>query len=96
LPETANNFFEVTALKLQTHDISVKKIDATESSARIIFAEKANIDTMQLILMIQTQSSLYKFNGKDTMHIIKDMEQPEDRILMIQKTLSQLTQQEAA
>ena len=96
LPETAKNLFSVTELKLQTQDIGVKKIDATENSARIIFTENAKIDTMQLIHMIQTQTNLYKFNGKDTMHILCDMVDAEDRVKTIQQTLSKLTQQEAA
>lgn len=96
LPEMAKNLFSVTELKLQTQKIGVKKIDVTDSSARIIFAEKAKIDNMKLILMIQTQASVYKFNGKNTMHIIKDMALAEDRILMIQQTLTELTLQDAA
>ena len=96
LPDAAKNLFAVTELKLSTQSIGVKKIDATENSARIIFEEQAKIDPTQLILMIQNQSSLYKFNGKDTLYIMKETDSAEDRIAIVQATLSQLTQQEAA
>ena len=96
LPDAAKNLFAVTELKLSTQGIGVKKIDATENSARIIFEEQAKIDPTQLILMIQNQSSLYKFNGKDTLYIMKETDSAEDRIAIVQATLSQLTQQEAA
>ena len=96
LPDAAKNLFAVTELKLSTQGIGVKKIDATENSARIIFEEQAKIDPTQLILMIQNQSSLYKFNGKDTLYIMKETDTAEDRIAIVQATLSQLTQQEAA
>ena len=70
LPETAKNLFDLTALKISTHDLGIKKIDASNQGARIIFEDNANIDPTRLIMLIQTHSDKYRFNGKNTLNII--------------------------
>jgi len=96
LPEAAKNLFTLTRLKISSIDVGIKKIDATESTVRIVFSKNASIDPGKLIMLIQTQSDIYKFNGKDTLYIYKQMTECEDRIKMIESTLQQLTFEEAA
>jgi len=96
LPDAAKNLFAVTQLKILTMDIGITKVDATENTVRIVFSSKANIDPTKLIMLIQTQADTYKFNGKDTLYIYKQMNECEDRIKMIESTLKQLTFEEAA
>ncbi|MCW8855021.1 MAG: transcription-repair coupling factor [Gammaproteobacteria bacterium] len=96
LPEPAKNLFEITALKIATNDLGVKKIDASAQGARIVFEDNANIDPTKLIKLIQTQPDKYRFNGKDTFNIIGQMDDCAKRIRIIQSTLQQLTFEEAA
>jgi transcription-repair coupling factor (superfamily II helicase) len=96
LPEQAKNLFELTALKIATDSLGVKKIDASDRGARIVFEQNANIDPGKLIMLIQTQPEHFRFNGKETLHIIKPMDDCNKRIATIQSALQQLAYEEAA
>lgn len=96
LPDAAKNLFALTSLKITTADIGVKKIDATAETARIVFEDNANIDPGKLIMLIQTQSNIYKFNGKDALYITKNMNDCAERIKTLKDTLLQLAFEEAA
>ena len=96
LPEPAKNLFELTALKVATNDLGVKKIDASDKGARIVFEDNANIDPGKLIMLIQTQPEHYRFNGKETLHIIKQLDDCKQRVETIQSALQQLAFEEAA
>jgi transcription-repair coupling factor (superfamily II helicase) len=96
LPDAAKNLFSLTRLKILTMSIGIKKVDATENTVRIVFSDKASIDPGKLIMLIQTQSDTYKFNGKDTLYIYKQMHECDDRIKIIENTLQQLAFEEAA
>ena len=96
LPDPAKNLFELTALKIATDALGVKKIDASSQGARIVFEENANIDPTRLIMMIQTQSDIYRFNGKDTLHIHKTMDDCQARVQTLHSTLQHLALEEAA
>ena len=96
LPDAAKNLFEITALKIMTNDIGIRKIDASAQGARIIFEENANIDPSKLIMLIQTQSDKFRFNGKDTLNIIFQIDDCAKRITTIQSTLQELAFKEAA
>jgi len=96
LPDIAKNLFDLTRLKLEIEDVGIQKIDATEETARIVFSENASIDTTKLILLIQTQSDVYKFNGKDTLYISKSMDDYAKRITIVKETIQHLSLDEAA
>ena len=96
LPEQAKNLFSVTMLKLLTQGVGVKKIDASDKHIRIIFVADANINPANLIELIQSKASLYKFNGKDTLHIMKTTSNPEERLATIKQTIQYLSLFEAA
>ncbi|MDH5571466.1 MAG: transcription-repair coupling factor, partial [Gammaproteobacteria bacterium] len=96
LPDPAKNLFELTALKIATNELGIKKIDASSKGARILFENNAKIDPSKLIMLIQTEPMVFKFNGKDTLNIYKSMESCSDRINTISSTLHELTFKEAA
>ena len=95
LPDAAKNLFSLTKLKILTMAIGIEKIDATDTTVRIVFSPKARIDPGKLIMLIQTRNDVYKFNGKDTLYIYKEMTECDDRIKTIESTLQQLTLEEA-
>ena len=96
LPEAAQNFFDLTALKITTNELGIKKIDASAQGARVVFEENANIDPTKLIMLIQTKPDQYRFNGKQTLHVIREMNDCRQRIESIQSILLQLAFEEAA
>ncbi len=96
LPDPAKNLFAITGLKIATMSFGIKKVDASAELARIVFNDNPNIDPTELILLIQNQSTVYKFNGKDTLYITQPMEDPTQRIEAVKTTLQQLAFKEAA
>ena len=96
LPQQAKNLFSVTMLKLITRDVGVKKIDASDKHIRIVFMQNASINPVKLIELIQTKSAMYKFNGKDTLHILKAESNHDERISTIKQTIQYLSLTEAA
>ena len=96
LREQAKNLFSVTTLKLITHDMGVKKIDASNKHIRIIFNHDAKINPAKLIDLIQNKPAMYKFNGRDTLHIAQTSNHHDERLNAIKNTIQYLSLNEAA
>jgi transcription-repair coupling factor (superfamily II helicase) len=96
LPDYLKNLFTITEIKLVAQDIGITKIEAVDSGIKFKFDEKPNIDPMKLILMIQTQSSLYHFDGKQTFRILETKENIEERSKQIYDVINMLSIREAA
>jgi len=96
LPDYLKNLFAVTEIKHAAQNIGINKIEATDSIIKIKFDENPNINPMKLIEMIQTQSKLYHFDGKQTFRILKSAEETEQRAKQIYDVIEALSIQEAA
>ncbi len=96
LPDYLKNLFTVTELKLAALNIGITSIDATDSGIKIRFDEQPNINPVKLIEMIQTQSSLYHFDGKQTFRILKTEEDIEQRAALVYDVINTLAVQQAA
>jgi transcription-repair coupling factor (superfamily II helicase) len=91
LPEPVKTLFCVTELKQQAEKLGIKKIEANIGGGRIIFTATPNINTDQLILLIQTQAQVYKFDGADKLRFIKPFETTEQKLEFITELLDKLT-----
>ncbi len=87
LPDYVKNLFTVTEIKILAEHIGILKIDSNDSAIKIQFNDKPNIDHVKLIELIQTQSSHYRFNGKDTLHILASDEDENKRIQLLTDTI---------
>ncbi|VAW53043.1 Transcription-repair coupling factor [hydrothermal vent metagenome] len=96
LPEHLKNLFSVTEIKLAANDIGIISIDAIDSGIKIKFVEQPNINPTKLIELIQTQSNLYHFDGKQTFRILKVEEKIEQRGRQIYDVINTLSVQQAA
>ena len=96
LPDAAKNLFDVTSLKLLTQDIGVEKITAVDALIRIIFNLDANINPAELISLIQSKPDTYKLKGSNTLMILKETTQCDERIKLLRQTLESLMLREAA
>ncbi|VAW52024.1 Transcription-repair coupling factor [hydrothermal vent metagenome] len=96
LPDYLKNLFTVTEIKLVAQDIGINKIETVDTGIKFIFDEKPNIDPMKLILMIQTQSKLYHFDGKQTFRILETKENIDERAKQIYDVINTLSIREAA
>jgi len=90
-PEPVKTLFSVTELKQQAEKLGIKKIEANAGGGRIIFSATPNIDTEQLISLIQTQAQVYKFDGADKLRFIKPFETTEQKLEFITELLDKLT-----
>ncbi len=95
LPDVLKNLFMITELKLATEHIGIQRIEANENGARVIFSTTPNINPTRLIELIQTHSDEYKFNGKDTLRITRELEENE-RAGEITRLIDSLTLENAA
>ncbi len=90
LPDQVKALFAVTELKQQSAHLGIRKIEAHATGGRIVFTSAPQIDTAELITMIQSQSQVYKFDGADKLrftHTFKDME---DKVAFLEKLLGRL------
>jgi len=96
LPDYLKNLFAVTEIKLNAQDMGIISIDSTDSGIKIKFTEQPNINPVKLIEMIQTQSNLYHFDGKQTFRILKIEEAIEQRTKQIYDVIESLSVKQAA
>ncbi len=96
LPDYLKNLFAVTEIKLAAQNIGIKSIEATDSGIKIMFDEKPNINPTRLIEMIQTQSNMYRFDGKQTLRVLQTTEEIEQRTKQIYDVINTLYLPEAA
>jgi len=90
-PEPVKTLFSVAELKQQAEKMGIKKIEANAGGGRIIFSATPNINTDQLISLIQTQAQIYKFDGADKLRFIKPFETTEQKLEFITELLDKLT-----
>jgi len=95
LPDAVKTLFRVTELRLLATPMGISKIDASVDGARIIFDDAPDIDTGQLIKMIQIQRRRYNFDGKKTLRIT-DLLPDGDRADALEKVLDTLRNRDAA
>jgi len=74
LPDSTKNLFAVTEVKLQAEQAGISKIDTNDNGFRVVFTEQPSINPAKLIELIQTQSSVYQFNGTDTLRVSHNMD----------------------
>ncbi len=91
LPEPVKTLFSVTELKQKAETMGIKKIEANIGGGRIIFTSEPNINTEQLITLIQTQAQIYKFDGADKLRFIKPFENTEQKLTFINELLEKLS-----
>ncbi len=90
LPDQTNNLFEVIRLKLRCSKLGIDRLEMNTQGGRLKFGAKPNIDHMVLIELIQKQSAVYKFDGKEVLRIIQSFDSIEAISDFIDKLLDKL------
>lgn len=91
LPEPLKTLFSITELKQQAEKLGIKKIEANDAGGRIVFTKEPKINAEQLILLIQTQSQRFKFDGADKLRFSMLFETTEQKLLFINSLLEKLS-----
>jgi transcription-repair coupling factor (superfamily II helicase) len=90
LPDQVKALFVITELKQQAAHLGIRKIEAHATGGRIVFTATPQIDTGELILMIQSQSQVYKFDGADKLRFTQPFKNMEEKVAFLEKLLMRL------
>ncbi|QSB00780.1 transcription-repair coupling factor [Methylomonas sp. EFPC1] len=90
LPDQVKALFAITELKQHAAHLGIRKIEAHATGGRIVFIASPQIDTGELILMIQSQSQVYKFDGADKLRFTQTFKDMEDKVAFLEKLLARL------
>ncbi|WP_446808441.1 transcription-repair coupling factor [Methylomonas sp. 2BW1-5-20] len=90
LPDQVKALFAITELKQQAAHLGIRKIEAHATGGRIVFTATPQIDTGELILMVQSQSQVYKFDGADKLRFTQTFQDMEDKVVFLEKLLGRL------
>ncbi len=90
LPEPARQLFEVTRLKLHARPLGIAKVDAGPRGLRIRFGPEPRIDTGALIRLIQGAPEQYRFDGKETLRMNRDLPDAATRVEAVERLLETL------
>jgi transcription-repair coupling factor (superfamily II helicase) len=97
LPEAAKNLFAVTALKLEVQDTGIRRIKTDGAGGGFIeFGDNPDIAIESLIKLIQTESALYKFDGKQKLSFKSKSATLEERIKFVSQLIKHLRNKKKA
>jgi len=90
IPPPLNNLFRITALKLRTTPIGIRKIDLGAKGGRLLFAEKTELDAEKIIQLIQNDPARFRLEGQDKMRIYSELPDAESRLEILQEFLDEI------
>ncbi|MDO9105675.1 MAG: transcription-repair coupling factor [Methylovulum sp.] len=90
LPEPVKTLFSVTELKQQAEQMGIKKIEAHAGGGSIVFKADPQINTEQLIKLIQTQAQVYKFDGAHKLKFVAPFIETEQKTAFIRELITAL------
>lgn len=96
LPDAVLNLFKISTLKLLAKHSGVRKIDIGLNGGRIFFIEKANIDPIRVLKLIQSDPVCYKLDGQDKLRINIELPDIESRIQALKNIFDEIVVKDAA
>ncbi len=91
LPDPLRNLLRITHIKLLTLELGIEKIDIGEQNGKIVFNPNPNIEPMKIIQLIQSDPQQYRFDGKQTLRIVCQSDELEQRFKQIEMLLQELS-----
>ena len=79
LPDELKNLIQQTELKLIAEPMGIEKIDLNEKGGKFVFSNKPNINTTELILMIQKTPNIYRLDGQQILRCTTKIDQEHQR-----------------
>ena len=87
LPESAKTLIRITSIKLKASPLGINKINIGPAGGRVTIGDKPNINTENIIQLIQTQPQHYKMGGQNKLQIIMELEDHETRFQTVEDML---------
>ncbi|MFK7854406.1 MAG: transcription-repair coupling factor [Granulosicoccus sp.] len=96
LPPQTDRLFDVMRLRMRCEALGIERLELNAGGGRIVFATEPKIDPMALIQILQRDSKIYRFDGKQVLRIIKNFEQTSDAQDFVDQLLDSLALPQAA
>jgi len=90
LPAATRTLFDLAALKLLALDIGVTKVQAGDRGGSLRFAERATIDPLKLVALIDTAPDVYRLDGPFKLRFSWNLDSPGERIAAAEQLLTEL------
>ncbi len=96
LPPPAKSLLRITALKLRSAPLGIRKIDLGERGGRVVFQAKPNIDPARILGLIQEQPQHFRLEGSDRLKLMMELPDADARLQMLEQLLDTLRIPDAA
>ena len=80
LPESTQNLFAITHLKLQAEYFGIKKISCNKIGGKIIFHDKANVEPQMIIKLLESDPQHYKLHDSHSINFHASLETAQSRL----------------
>jgi len=90
LPAATKNLMRISAIKKTAAQLGIEKIDAADGGGYLVFGQDSHIDPVELVQLVQNDSSTYKLQGSHRLQFRLDLSNLDHRFATIEKLLGQL------
>jgi len=90
IPDQAQALFELAELRILASRLNIARLEAGEERGRIVFDPRADVEPALLIGLIQSEPSVYRFDGAQTLRFTADLYEPAERFNFVRETLNAL------
>ncbi|MEM9689085.1 MAG: transcription-repair coupling factor [Pseudomonadota bacterium] len=96
LPDATKNLVRIAALKRKAASLGVEKIDAADEGGYMNFSQRATIDPVALVRLVQGDSRRYRLQGTHRLSFRENLSDLDRRFEVIDQLLDTLTPDETA
>ncbi|ACA31338.1 transcription-repair coupling factor [Histophilus somni] len=90
LPEAGKNLMQIAELRLLAKTLKIVKIDSTINGGFIEFSENAELDPMKFVQLIQSQPTVFKFDGPTKFRFSKSLTSHKERLEFVKNLVGNL------
>ena len=84
LPQSVQNLFAITALKLQAQGLGIIKVDIGETKGKLEFSKTTAVEPIAIVRLVQQQADTYRLDGASTLRIEEQLPEFADRVAFVQ------------
>ncbi|MGC7590528.1 transcription-repair coupling factor [Bisgaard Taxon 46] len=90
LPEATRNLFQIAELRQMAKTIQIHKIDGNAQGGFIEFSPSAELDPMKFLQLIQTEPTVYRFDGPTKFRFNKAFTSHKERLDFVENLINQI------
>ena len=90
LPDSGKNLFRLTAMRLQSAQLGICKMEIGENGGAIEFIDNPPINPAAILSLVQRDPHQYQLAGPSKLKLIRDFSDPAVRLNQVEKLLDNL------